>query len=76
MSTATTEQLRKQVSPKIRLVTVRQLSAATGDCVSAIWRKIKDGHLPQPFKWHNKTVWRETDIERAIAKAAGDKTKE
>lgn len=70
------EALRRQVSPSIRLVTVRQLAAATGDGVSTIWQKVKDGVLPKPFIWNSKAVWREPDIEQLIAKAAGVKGKE
>lgn len=66
-----TDNLREKVSRKIRLVTVPMLSAATGDSPRTIWRKVKSGELPMPFKWGGKAVWREPDLEKVIAAAAG-----
>lgn len=71
MTATTTEQLRSQVSRKIRLVTVAMLSAATGHSRTTVWRMVKAGELPKPFKWRGKVVWREADIEKAINAAAG-----
>lgn len=67
----TTEQLRGQVSRKIRLVSVRQLSAATGLNPRSIWRRVKSGDLPKPFRFGGRAVWREADIEKVIRDAAG-----
>lgn len=68
---AGTEQLRGQVSRKIRLVNVAQLAAATGMNPRSIWRRVKSGDLPKPFRFGGRAVWREADIESVIRKAAG-----
>jgi predicted DNA-binding transcriptional regulator AlpA len=67
----TTEELRSQVSRKIRLVTIRQLSAATGLTARSVWRRVQSGDLPKPFKFGGRAVWREADIEKVIRDAAG-----
>ncbi len=64
------EELRRQVSPRCRLVTIPMLSAATGDSARTIWRKVKSGALPRPFTYGNKAAWREPEIEKVISKLA------
>ena len=48
----------------LRLPQVMELTAAAR---STIWKWVKDGEFPQPFKLSPRvTVWRESDIEAWI----------
>jgi len=52
-----------------QLLTARDVSALLNIGVSSVWRKVKDGKLPQPIRIGGSTRWRRADIEALYATA-------
>ncbi|QJD16574.1 helix-turn-helix transcriptional regulator [Paracoccus sanguinis] len=50
-----------------QLLTARDVSALLNIGVSSVWRKVKEGNLPQPVKIGGSTRWRRADIEALYA---------
>lgn len=51
------------ISPKTRLLDLKQLVAAGYGSKSDIYQKVADGKFPKPIHIEGRTVWRESTLQ-------------
>lgn len=54
------------VNPRLRLLDIDQVVAATGEAASTIYEKIKLGDFPKPIKIGRRNKWREITLIRHL----------
>jgi len=51
------------------LLSVKETAAAFGCSVATVWRWAADGTINQPLKLGGMARWKQSDVDKAIAKA-------
>jgi predicted DNA-binding transcriptional regulator AlpA len=51
-----------EISPRVRLMSVKELTAAGFGSVTTIYRRVAQGNFPKPIKVGGTTCWRESAI--------------
>ena len=52
--------------PEKQAFTVEEVAALLGSGVATVWRQVKAGNLPQPFRIGGATRWRKAEIDKIL----------
>jgi predicted DNA-binding transcriptional regulator AlpA len=60
------KEAESEISPRLRLLDLNQVIAATGESRSVIFDKMKQGLFPKPIKIGRRNRWREITLIRFL----------